>query len=103
MRKRVCAADELQPGEKRAVEVGRRYVVLVRAADGSFHALVDVCPHQGARLSAGPLVGDVLRCPWHNFGFDVRTGRSMLEPDRYRVKTYDVAVEDGHVIVELPS
>jgi nitrite reductase/ring-hydroxylating ferredoxin subunit len=101
MRHRVCAAGALAPGEKRAVEVGRRHVVVVCAADGSYHALVDVCPHQGARLSAGPLLDDVLRCPWHNFGFDVRTGRSVLEPDRYRVRAYEVTVEDGEVVVEL--
>ena len=101
MRRRLCAADALQPGEKKAVEVGRRHVVVVRAADGSFHALVDVCPHQGARLSAGPLAGNVLRCPWHNFGFDVRTGRSVLEPERYRVGVYAVTIEDGDVVVDL--
>ena len=101
MKQRLCAADALQPGEKKAVEIGRRHVCVVRAADGSFHALVDVCPHQGARLSAGPLAGDVLRCPWHNFGFDVRTGRSVLAPERYRVKTYDVTIDDGDLVVEL--
>jgi nitrite reductase/ring-hydroxylating ferredoxin subunit len=101
MRERVCAADALLPGEKCAVELGRRHVVVVRATDGSFHALVDLCPHQGARLSTGPLMDDVLRCPWHNFGFDIRTGRSVLEPDRYRVKTFDVTVEDGEVVVDL--
>jgi nitrite reductase/ring-hydroxylating ferredoxin subunit len=101
MRHRVCAVDALRPGEKKAFEVGRWHVVVVRAGDGSFHALVDACPHQGARLSAGPLAGDVIRCPWHNFGFDVRTGRSVLEPDRYRVRVYEVAVEDGEVVVDV--
>ena len=101
MRRRLCGADALETGEKRAVEVGRRQLVVVRAEDGSFHVLVEVCPHQGARLSAGPLAGDVLRCPWHNFGFDIRTGSSVLEPERYRVRVYDVAVEDGDVVVEL--
>jgi nitrite reductase (NADH) small subunit len=117
-RHRVCAADALAPGEKRAVEVAGRHVVVVRTGDGSFHALADVCPHQGARLSGGPLggavvdhegspaverAGEVIRCPWHNFAFDVCTGRSLLEPDRYRVRVYDVAVENGEVVVEVPA
>jgi 3-phenylpropionate/trans-cinnamate dioxygenase ferredoxin subunit len=117
-RHRVCAADAVPPGEKRAVELEGRHIVVVRTGDGSFHALADVCPHQGARLSGGPLGGlvverdgepaverggEVLRCPWHNFAFDVRTGRSLLEPDRYRVRVYDVAVVDGDVIVEMPG
>src|ERR671934_2576135 len=115
MRYRVCGMDALQPGEKRGFEVNGRPIVLVRALDGSFHALTDICPHQGARLSGGHLggaivsgevgaslltrSGEVLRCPWHNFAFDVRTGRSLLEPERYRARTYRVHVEDGAVVV----
>jgi nitrite reductase/ring-hydroxylating ferredoxin subunit len=118
-RHRVCGQDALAPGEKRAVEIDGRRILLVRAGDGSFHALADVCPHQGARLSAGPLggqvvadetgtptlvrAGEVIRCPWHNFAFDVRTGRSLLEPDRYRTRCYEVVVEDGEVAVEVPA
>jgi nitrite reductase (NADH) small subunit len=111
----VCRVDELAPGEKRAVQVGRRRIVLVRGADGRCWALADTCPHQGARLSDGHLggrliatgvgachverEGEVLRCPWHNFAFDVTTGRSLLEPDRYRVKSYRVVVEDGRIVL----
>ena len=113
----VCRRDELAPGEKRALDVGGRRSVLVRTGDGRYFALADVCPHQGARLSDGHLgdelvaerVGErrlhrpaeILRCPWHNFAFDVTTGRSLLEPERYRVKTYPASVEDGDVVVEV--
>jgi nitrite reductase (NADH) small subunit len=110
----VCRSDELAPGERRALRVGRRSIVVVRAADGRYWAVADVCPHQGARLSDGHLgglltlvdgacrtdrEGEVLRCPWHNFAFDVTTGCSVLEPDRYRVATYRVAVEGGCVVL----
>ena len=119
MRHRVCSPDALGPGEKRAVDLAGRRIVLVRTDEGSFHALADVCPHQGARLSAGylggavvaegggePAVvrrGEVIRCPWHNFAFDVRTGCSLLEPERYRVRVYEVAVEDDAVVIEVPA
>jgi nitrite reductase (NADH) small subunit len=119
MRHRVCAADALARGEKLAVEAGGRRIVVVRADDGSFHALADICPHQGARLSDGRLGGavaaarigetaaayggEVIRCPWHNFAFDVRTGCSLLEPERYRVRRYEVAVEGDAVMVEVPA
>lgn len=116
-RHRACGVDALRPGEKRALEVAGRHLVVVRAGDGSFHALADVCPHQGARLSGGAVggvvvdrggvpaverAGEVIRCPWHNFAFDIRTGRSLLEPDRYRVRVYRVEVEGGDVVVEVP-
>jgi nitrite reductase/ring-hydroxylating ferredoxin subunit len=118
MRHLACGVQALQPGGKRAVVLAGRRIVVVRAPDGSYHALADTCPHQGARLSGGflggvvveragaPAIergGEVLRCPWHNYAFDIRTGRSLLEPDRYRVRVYQVAIEDGGVLVEIPE
>jgi nitrite reductase/ring-hydroxylating ferredoxin subunit len=110
----VCSTDDLAPGEKQAVRVGRRNVVVGRSAEGRCWALADVCPHQGAQLSSGHLggnlvfvdgvcsverQGEILRCPWHNFAFDVTTGRSLLEPERYRVATYRVTIEDGYIVL----
>jgi nitrite reductase (NADH) small subunit len=116
---RICRHDELGPGEKRGVSIGRRRILLARTGTGRYCALADVCPHQGARLSDGhlsdhfvaPEVGrasavrpkEVIRCPWHNFAFDLLNGLSVLEPERYRVKTYPVTVEGDDVIVELDS
>jgi 3-phenylpropionate/trans-cinnamate dioxygenase ferredoxin subunit len=37
--------------------------------------------------------GEILRCPWHGWEFDIITGRSIFNPHRTRVKTYEVTVE----------
>ncbi len=34
-------------------------------------------------------------CPWHGWEFDIPTGRSVLNPHRVRVRTYEVRVEAG--------
>jgi nitrite reductase (NADH) small subunit len=100
------------------VRVEGRAIVVLRAADGRLHALRDVCPHQGAPLSAGVFGGttvpsdvpvyrfgkenEVVRCPWHGFEFDVVTGEQLYDPhSSLRVKTYAVEAEDGFVVVEL--
>ena len=116
MRVDVFGVDEIAPGQVRRVRVGPVDVVLVRRADGSFRALRDRCSHQGGALSGGRLeamvVGDrlgeyrfserrmVLRCPLHQFEFDVDTGRSPADPERYRVRSYPVTVENGRVFIE---
>lgn len=116
-RHRLFPLEELPPNSKRAAQVARRRIVLVRGGDGRLWALADSCPHQGARLSDGVLgpefgaqevgnvqlarEGEVLRCPWHNYAFDVTNGRCLLDPDRLRVKTYPVSVEDDHVVVDV--
>ncbi len=63
--------------------------------------------------------GEILRCPWHAWEFDLRTGRSVGEPARFglrrfptevadaqaatvlAVETFPVSVEDRFVIVEV--
>ena len=46
--------------------------------------------------------GEILRCPWHGWEFDVRTGRSWCDPKRLRLMNYAVTVEPGAKLVEGP-
>jgi hypothetical protein len=41
----------------------------------------------------------VLRCPWHGWESDLESGRSLLDPRRSGLKTYEVTVEDGVVVL----
>jgi nitrite reductase/ring-hydroxylating ferredoxin subunit len=43
--------------------------------------------------------GEILRCPWHGWEFDMLTGRTIFK-SKMRVKTYDVHVE---AIVDEPA
>jgi len=115
MKHEVFAADELEPGGVRAVEVGGIRIAVARTPDGEFHALRDRCSHSGAKLSIGWLqpflvsakAGDfedsgkfTLRCPWHGYEFDLESGVCPADPKRNRVKVYAVTVEDGKVFIE---
>ncbi len=111
---RVCASDELAPGEMTAVSLGRLGAVVIRLDDGSLHALVNRCLHHGAPLSSGRLgpgsagtgVGDyrpdesvaVLRCPWHGYEYDVRTGCTLFDPGR-RLRALTVTERDGSILL----
>jgi len=37
--------------------------------------------------------GEILRCPWHGWEFDLITGRSIFNPHKMRVRTYEVTIE----------
>ena len=106
----VCAVAELPPGTRRIVTVGARSIGVFNVG-GRYFALRNVCPHQGAPLCEGPLTGttlpgppgtfrygregEILRCPWHGWEFDVTSGRSIFNPHAVRVRAYPVAVEDA--------
>jgi nitrite reductase/ring-hydroxylating ferredoxin subunit len=112
----VAAVGEIPRGGRKLVEVDGRAVVLFNVA-GEFFALLDRCPHQGGSLCKGRLTGlveasgpgayrlsrpgEIIRCPWHGWEFDLRTGKSWCEP-RVRARSYPVAVEPGSRLVEGP-
>lgn len=115
----VDRAEALPPGTTRIVEVAGRSIGVIND-QGRFHALRNVCPHHGAPLCRGPVSGlmlspgphryeysgdakedRVVRCPWHGYEFRLHDGRSVTNPDGMRVRTYDVAVEDGEVVLYL--
>jgi nitrite reductase/ring-hydroxylating ferredoxin subunit len=114
----VCRAGDLRNGEMKAFSVGRISVLVAREGD-HFYALRNVCPHQGADLAAGWFggtsvpsqagqvvfgrSGEIVRCPWHNWEFDVRTGCSLHDPEKQRVKAYKVVVDGDRLLVDAGS
>lgn len=104
----VAEADEIPPGTCKIVTVAGRSVGVFNV-EGQFFALLNRCPHQGGPLCQGKLWsalqapvpgvyefeagGPLVRCPWHGWEFDVRTGQSWFDPDRMRVRRYPVTVE----------
>jgi len=118
MSRHVVARDgEIPVGGRKLVTVAGRTVGIFHLA-GEYFALLNRCPHQGASLCTGMLVGladsnepgeyhltrqgEMLRCPWHGWEFDIRTGQSWCEPSRLRVKAYPVSVEAGARLVKGP-
>ena len=58
------------------VEIGGRPFRLVELASGELAAHATTCPHWLGPLDAVPVENDCVRCPWHGYVFDVRTGAS---------------------------
>ena len=111
----VSAVDDLPPGERRIVPWGGRGGIGVFNVGGRFYALRNRCPHKGGPLCLGrlrPLVTadgvytvehcekQVLKCAWHQWEFDLATGRALYDP-ALRVKTYRVEIEADKVILYL--
>ena len=118
MRKHVVAAvAEIPAGGRKLVTVQGRPIVIFNLA-GDFFGLMNRCPHQGADLCAGevmPLIsadqpgdyqvtraGEIIRCPWHGWEFDIRTGQSWCDPARIRTRRYPVEVAPGAALVRGP-
>jgi nitrite reductase/ring-hydroxylating ferredoxin subunit len=47
-------------------------------------------------------MGEMIRCPWHCWEFDIRTGQSLCDPNSVQARAFDVAVEPGKALVDGP-
>ena len=113
----IAPVSELPPGTRKFLTIDERPIAVFNIK-GEFFGLLNRCPHQGAALCEGPLIGlaqssdpgeieytrlgEILRCPWHGWEFDIRTGQSWCDPKRFRVKAYPVNVEPGSAVVKGP-
>ena len=114
----ICPVEELPPGASRLVTVQGRTVGIFNV-NGEYHALLNRCPHMAAPLCKGVVTGlitspaqyqaelsrdgEILRCPWHGWEFDILTGQSVFNPHRVRVRSYKVLVEPEVVVAEKAS
>lgn len=99
--------DWVRIGDAAAFPRGRgRQVVVLGAPVAVFRdgdrwiALDDTCPHMGASLADGRLLGPELQCSWHEWRYDVATGRCPAR-SWARVRVHDVEVRGDAVWVRL--
>ena len=107
----VAAVGELSEGDCKLARVEGQEIMLFLIG-GEFRAYRNFCPHAGAPLCTvrpgGIRPGDAgyergrqpqsLRCPWHGWEFDLRTGAFVDNP-RCVLDGYRVEVVDGWVHV----
>jgi 3-phenylpropionate/trans-cinnamate dioxygenase ferredoxin subunit len=100
--------SEFPPGSREIIHNGRQTIGVFNI-DGRLHALRNHCPHQGAPLCLGMISGttipgepyeyvygrenEIITCPWHGWEFEIATGKSIFNPHRVRVRSYEVTVE----------
>jgi nitrite reductase (NADH) small subunit/3-phenylpropionate/trans-cinnamate dioxygenase ferredoxin subunit len=93
----VCRVEDLASGEAKMVEVAGKLVALF-AAEGSYFAIDDVCPHMGGSLSDGHVENGIVTCPWHGWRFRLTDGAWADNP-RIKTGSYPVRVLDGNIQV----
>ena len=113
----VATTSEIPAGGNKVVTVRGREIVVFHV-NGEFFALLNRCPHEGAPLAKAACVallqsdepgkykrsrvGELLRCAWHGWEFDMRTGQSYCDPKHTRVRSYPVRIEPGETLAKGP-
>ena len=103
----VAATSEIPPGGRKLVTVKGRPIAIFNLG-GEYFGLLNRCPHQGGSLCEGAITGllespepgtyvytrkgEILRCPWHGWEFDLRTGEHLVDPET-KLKRIDVKLD----------
>lgn len=114
---KVAKTSELVAGERKCLTVGGRPIVVFNVG-GTYRALLNRCPHQGAPLGQGIVTGavtsegagrynlshtgEILRCPWHGWEFRIETGESWFDPQHVTVRTFPTSVGSEEEGQEAP-
>ncbi|RAR62644.1 nitrite reductase/ring-hydroxylating ferredoxin subunit [Paraburkholderia unamae] len=117
MEHNVGRLDELPENDALTLDVDGRPVGVFKVGH-KVYAVRNLCPHKRAPLARGTvegtmlptacageyrfgMEGQVLKCPWHGWEFDIETGQCLFGVSDSRVKTYPVSVRDGDVYVDI--
>jgi 3-phenylpropionate/trans-cinnamate dioxygenase ferredoxin subunit len=113
----VARACDVAPGQCKIVSAKGREIGIFNLG-GEFFALANRCPHAGGPLCEGRIVAlvqsdgpghyrlarqnEFLRCPWHGWEYDIRSGQSWCDPKSVVARQFEVTVERGEMLVKGP-
>ena len=98
MEERICAVEDVAPGEARRFDLGTIRVAVVRI-DDDWYAVGDRCTHQDISLSEGEVREDdrEIECWKHCSCFSLIDGSPSSLPATKPVPVYDIRIDGDDV------
>ena len=112
----VCSTEDLKAGERILVEIDGVEIAMVNV-NGQLYAFRNRCPHQGVEMIYGSISGamlpsnpgefiygcdnQIVRCPLHGWEFDMNTGKSLFNPDKVSIGSYEIQEDQGSIVLML--
>jgi nitrite reductase/ring-hydroxylating ferredoxin subunit len=66
----ICLSTDLERGQVKGFDFLDGRIVVMRGEDGVAQTLSAYCPHLGADLCVGNVIGNTLRCAFHHWQYD---------------------------------
>jgi 3-phenylpropionate/trans-cinnamate dioxygenase ferredoxin subunit len=98
----LLGVDEVPDGTMKMAIVDGTDQVLVVNTGGTIRAMQGICTHEYFELDKGFLTAGTLTCALHLSRFDLADGEPLDPPAEIPLAVYDVVIEDGRVIIEIP-
>lgn len=98
----ICLSSELEKGEIRGEKFLDGKVIAFRGDDGVARVMSAYCPHVGADLSIGKVVGDRVQCAFHQweFGADGACARTAIgDPAPKNARLFKFPTQERYGVV----
>lgn len=96
-----CASARVRPGRILTITLFGRSICIYRDSNNTAHALDARCPHLGADLGKGRIIGDRIQCAFHHWEFDCagqcRLAPGLAEAPKRQTHSYPVEERWGYL------
>ncbi len=98
----LISQNQCPKGQSVFVERDGHELAVFHLDSGEIIVTDNACPHAGANLAGGPLVGSVVTCPWHDWEFDLVKG-ACVHSEQAKIVRYPVQVRDEQILADLSN
>jgi nitrite reductase/ring-hydroxylating ferredoxin subunit len=96
----IATISDIPSGRACAFDIAGRRIAVFNV-QGKFHAIDDICPHEGGPLSEGSVDEGCVTCPWHGATFELCTGKEQTTVASADVRRYTVVISGDDLSVDV--
>jgi nitrite reductase/ring-hydroxylating ferredoxin subunit len=91
--------SELKESEPSFVSLGGISIILIKK-EGRLYTLRNKCSHMWCSFKGARLEGYILKCPCHDWRYDIRTGE-FIDAREIRLESYQTKREGGEIFIDI--
>jgi nitrite reductase/ring-hydroxylating ferredoxin subunit len=95
----LCAVGDVSPDLPFKARMDEIDLAVFQVGD-SYYVTQDACTHGPGSLCEGYVDGEEIECPFHQGKFSIITGAPTAAPCTEPLRTWNVAVKDGKILIE---
>ena len=95
----LCRVEDVGPDTPFKAELNGEPLAVFQVGD-AYYVTQDSCTHGPGSLSEGYVDGEEIECPFHQGRFNILSGEPTLAPCTIPVRTWQVTLRDGVILVD---
>ena len=93
--------SQIKPGESVEKRILARRIAIFND-NGNFYAIEADCKHMKAPLTTGDAKDGIITCKWHQWKYELHTGKCLTHPGM-DLRKFEIEIEDDDLYVIFGS